>query len=148
VLRAVLDPGVLIAGLISAKGAPREIIYRWLEGDFELVVSERVLEEVRRVLLGPKFRHYVTEQDAIEYVRLLRRFGNFTADPVEVPRVAPDPGEDYLFTLAESAGVRLLVSGDRALSGLSRGIVQVVTPRAFLNLTRRGTTPGGGSGGT
>jgi hypothetical protein len=35
VLRAVLDPGVLTAGLISAKEVPCELLYRWRNEDFE-----------------------------------------------------------------------------------------------------------------
>jgi len=138
-LLAVLDPGVLIAALISSRGVPRELISRWLDGYFELVASERLLDEIWRVLLRPKFRRYVTEQEAVEYVRLLRSFASLVPDPLEVPRAAPDPGDDYLFALAESAGVRWLVSGDRALTGLPHATVQVVTPRVFSNILMHST---------
>jgi hypothetical protein len=53
--RAVFDPGLLIAGLISAAGAPRALLRRWLQGDFELVVSPALLAELEHVLLRPMF---------------------------------------------------------------------------------------------
>jgi hypothetical protein len=39
-VRAVLDPNVLIAALLSPTGAPAQLVGRWLGGEFELVVSD------------------------------------------------------------------------------------------------------------
>jgi uncharacterized protein len=57
--RVVLDPGVLIAAVLSPKGAPAELLRHWLAGDYELVVSDKLLAELKRVLLRPKFRKYL-----------------------------------------------------------------------------------------
>lgn len=142
-LRAVVDPGVLIAGFISSRGAPRQLLYLWLEGFFELVVSPRLLDEIQRVLLRPKFRQYVTERDAVEYVRLLKGFGSLTSDPETIIRMAPDPEDDYLFALVEASGARFLVSGDRALLEARPGRSQVITPRAFVEMLQRHVSLGG-----
>jgi predicted nucleic acid-binding protein len=42
-VRAVLDPNILIAALLSPAGAPAQLVGRWLGGAFELVVSETLL---------------------------------------------------------------------------------------------------------
>jgi predicted nucleic acid-binding protein len=60
VLRVVIDPGVLIAALISAKGAPRALLRAWIEGALELVVSPALISELQRVLKRDKFRGYVS----------------------------------------------------------------------------------------
>lgn len=53
-MRAVLDPNVLIAGLLSRTGAPAQLMTRWLGGEFELVVSDRLLDELERAFTYPK----------------------------------------------------------------------------------------------
>lgn len=70
-MRGVLDPNVLVSAAISESGVPAEIVRRWEDGEFELVVSAEVLfelSEVLEVLKRPKFRRYVTEQQALDYV--------------------------------------------------------------------------------
>lgn len=76
----VLNPGVLIAALISAVGAPRAILQGWIEGTCELLVSPKLLAELARVLAREKFRRYFTEQEAQAYVAFLRRFATLCAD--------------------------------------------------------------------
>lgn len=50
----VLDPNLLVSAALSAKGAPAEIIRRRLAGEFELLVSPKLLEALERVLAYPK----------------------------------------------------------------------------------------------
>ena len=54
-------------------------------------------------------------------------------DPPEVSGLTPDPGDDYLVSLARAAGVDCLVSGDPHLTGLADPRPPVLTPRAFLD---------------
>lgn len=132
IFRVVLDPGVLIAAVLSPKGAPAELLRRWLAGDYELVVSDKLLAELKRVLLRPKFRKYLSEAEAIEYVDLFHRLATAVPDPPEVRGLTPDPGDDYLVNLARAAKINLLVSGDPHLTDLSDPWPPVLTPRAFL----------------
>src|SRR5260370_8548501 len=53
--RVVLDPGVLIAALITSKGARRELLWSWLEGGFQLGVYPALLVAPPHVLPRPKF---------------------------------------------------------------------------------------------
>ncbi len=62
--RVVLDPGVLIAALLSPKGAPAQLLRGWMQGDYELVVSPKLLAELERVLLRDKFRTYLSTTEA------------------------------------------------------------------------------------
>ena len=132
-LRLVIDPGVLIAALISAKGAPRQLILRWLEGEFELLVSPMLLAELERVLEREKFRKYVSVRDARSYVILFRRFATFVPDVQTPPELSLDPGDDYLLALAASQAAHYLVSGDPHLTRLKNPVVPIATPRAMLD---------------
>jgi putative PIN family toxin of toxin-antitoxin system len=133
VWRIVLDPGVLIAALISAKGAPRALVRAWIEGAFELLVSPKLLAELARVLGRPKFRRYATEREARAFVAFLQRFATLCADVESPDRLTPDPGDDYLLALARSHSANFLVSGDADLCQLEGTEPPVLTPRAFLN---------------
>ena len=129
-MRAVLDPNVLIAAVLSRSGAPAQIVSRWLGGEFELVVSESLLAELERALAYPKLRSRVSPSEAAELVALLAHSAVVAPDPRAPVRRSSDPGDDYLLALAESERA-VLVSGDRHLVELG-GNLPVETPRAFL----------------
>jgi uncharacterized protein len=128
--RAVLDPGVLIAALISPRGAPAKLIALWLEGAFELVASPKLLEELRTVLLRAKFRRYTTETEARRYVEVFERLAIVVRDPEPVPRVSKNRKDDYLVALAVASSATL-VSGDPHLIELDQEQPLVRTPREF-----------------
>src|SRR4051794_18288153 len=132
-LRVVVDPGVLIAGLISPRGAPAEILTRWREGDFDLIVSRLLLGELERVLERPKFSGYVRPKEVAAYVTLLWEEAVVAVDPESQPGLTPDPGDDYLVALARASGAAALVSGDRHLTDLVKPHPPVMTPRQFLD---------------
>jgi len=133
VLRVVLDPGVLISAVLSAAGPPAEALNRWRSGEFDLVVSTRLLGELEEVLVRPKFRASASEDDARAYVDALAAEALLAADPAEVPPVTDDPDVDYLVALAVAAGADFIVSGDSHLTGLAEPPVQILTPRAFVD---------------
>lgn len=128
----MLDPGVLVSGLLSGQGAPRSLLWLWLEGSFELIVCPHLLAELELVLLRAKFRPYVTEHEVRAYVAVLRRLGSVEPDPKLTDRLTPDPGDDYLVALACAAQAHFLVSGDSHLTELKQAEPPVLTPRAFL----------------
>jgi putative PIN family toxin of toxin-antitoxin system len=134
--RAVVDPGVLIAAFLSPRGAPAALLRQWIEGLFDLIVSRTLLAELERVLLRPKFRAYATEAEARIFIAVLARRAVMVADPTDVERVTPDPGDDFLVALARAARASVLVSGDRHLTRLTID-PPVITPRAFLDELER-----------
>ena len=130
-MRAVLDPNILIAALLSRSGAPAQIVSRWLAGEFELVVSETLLAELERALAYPKLRKRVSADEADTFVAIVRRGALVGADPPEPLRRSADPGDDYLPALAEQERA-VLVSGDRHLLELADAL-PVQTAREFLD---------------
>jgi putative PIN family toxin of toxin-antitoxin system len=117
-VRAVLDPNILIAALLSPTGAPGELVGRWLAGEFELIVSEALLAELERALAYPKLRRRVSAEEAAELVDVLRDGAILAPDPPNPPRRSPDPGDDYLLALAESERA-VLATGDHHLLALA-----------------------------
>lgn len=132
-LRIVADPGVLIAALISPKGAPAGLLLAWLEGRLQLIVSPRLLRELETVLKRPKFRSYVSEEESGSYVDLFRNSAVLVPDPPTERGLAPDPGDDYLISLARASRADSLVSGDPHLTGIRKPEPPILTPRELMN---------------
>jgi len=63
-VRAVLDPDILIAALLSRSGTPAQIVSRWLAGDLELIVSDAVLGELEGAVAYPKLQHRSSPEEA------------------------------------------------------------------------------------
>jgi len=132
-VRAVLDPNVVISGLISRWGAPAQLLSAWRDGRFEVIVSALLLEELERALAYPKLRRHIPAEDAEAAVRWLARRATLVEDAANPPPVtSSDPGDNYLIALAAKTEAAL-VSGDRHLLDLT-GRIPVYSPRDFLDL--------------
>jgi uncharacterized protein len=134
-LRVVLDVNVLILALLSRAGAPGRLIALWLEGAFELVVSEELLAELGRALAYPKLREHISRDDAADFITLLRSTASMLADAERLDHISRDPGDDYVLALAK-ASASILVSGDRDLLVLAPEL-PIQEPAAFLGLVQR-----------
>ena len=132
-MRAVLDPNVVISGVLSSRGAPADVLRVLAAGEFELIASQALLDELERALAYPKLRRHIGEPDAAELVRWVAGSATVVVDPETDPPVhSRDPDDDYLIALA-SAHRAALVSGDKHLLALE-GEIPVFSPRAFLDL--------------
>ena len=132
-MRAVLDPNVVISGAISPRGAPADVLRSLAGGEFELIASQGLLDELQRALAYPKLRPHISESDAAALVRWLADSASVVVDPDTDPPVhSRDPDDDYLIALA-SAHRAALVSGDKDLLALG-GEIPVFAPCAFLGL--------------
>ena len=132
-MRAVLDPNVIISGLLSPNGSPARILLAFSRGEFELVASPALLDELARALAYPKLRRRIAADEAASVVAWLRRAATIAIDPSIAPAVrSADPGDDYLLALAAAENT-VLVSGDRHLLSLRRS-APISSPAEFLEL--------------
>ena len=131
-MRALFGVNVLISGLLSRRGAPARLLGNWLEGEFELVVTERLLAELEVTLGRPKLRRHFDDADVREFLQLLRGLAETVEDPAAEPGIiSRDPKDDYLIAAAAFARA-MLVTGDAHLLELE-GSIPVHSPRAFLD---------------
>ena len=133
-IRAVVDPGVLVSGLISPNGVPARIVRFFAEGAFDLVVSPALLTELEDVVQRPHLVERLPARDADRLLITIRAAAVVVEDPPLLRGVTPDPKDDYLISLARAAGADVIVSGDRHLIGLPSAQPRVLTPRAFVDL--------------
>ena len=132
--RVICDVGVIISGLLSAAGPPGRLLDRWRDGVFDLIVSPLWLAELARVLERPKISRFLEPGDADELLAAIRLQAELADDPPAQPGLTPDPGDDYLVSLARATGADFLVSGDAHLTGLPDADPPVLTPRRFDDL--------------
>ncbi len=135
-IRLIVDPGVYVSAAISGRGAATQLIEAAVAGRVTLVVSSQLLAELDTVLRRPKFRRWLTIDDAESFLQAMALLAEHVEDPPAETRakVCRDPKDDYLVALAEDAAVTFLVSGDRDLLELERGGLVVRTARATLDV--------------
>jgi hypothetical protein len=135
VLRVVLDANVYVSALIRPQGPPGQIIMRFLENSFEIVLSPAIVEETVLAFEYPKVRKYihagVDPELWFEDVILLAQF---VAGGDELERVSVDADDDKYFAAAIEGSATVIVTGDPDLLTIKeyRG-VRIVTPRVFLD---------------
>lgn len=131
-MRAVLDANVIISGVLAPEGAPAGVLAAWRKGAFELIVSPRLLAELRRAFAYPRLRKHIDPQDALALLDWLTRFGTLAEDVGAAPRRSADAADDYLIALA-AGNDAMLVSGDKHLLDLAEEL-PILPPARFLEL--------------
>lgn len=131
-IHGVLDANVWISGLISATGAPAEVLDLFEDGAFDAVVCPALLGELSEVASRPWFRGRLSRADAQAFVRhLLGMAIEFADGRLEKP-ICRHPSDDYLVALALASDA-ILVTGDGDLLDLVGPPVAILSPRDFLN---------------
>jgi len=141
-LRVVLDTNVIISGTIMDYGAPSQILKSWQKGDFVVVVSQPILQEVDRVFHYPriKSKRHLTERDIETVLCTLQTYGLSTPAEMEIKVISEDPEDNKFIVAAVEGDADYIVSGDWHLRNLKsyRGI-RIVSPSEFVRiLSERG----------
>ena len=139
VYRATFDTNIFVRSLIQKDNLANHLISLWLDGQFILVLSQAIVDEVRGVLLRPDLMRELqyTRTAATRLINLLPQ-----ANIVEVTSSAElcrDPKDDKFIDCAISGRVQFLVSYDKDLiddAKLKRALfefgVEIVEPPNFL----------------
>jgi len=149
-VRDVLDTNVLVSGLVSEHGPPRQILDAWLEGRYILVTSLYLIEELIHVLSYPRIAERIRLDDA-ELAAILAALlfkAEVVSGQLRLPGVTRDPKDDAVVACAKEGEADVIVSGDQDLLVLGEyeGI-RVVTPRWFVGvLASFGVQGDGGAG--
>jgi putative PIN family toxin of toxin-antitoxin system len=139
IVRAVIDPNVVISGLLSSSGTPAKVI-RAAGVSFQLVWSPGIVAECLRVIDYPRvakvLRAEGREDQAREVVLALAAGADMVAHEM-LPRLAvvkADPDDDLFLATALAGGASVVVSGDRRhLLPLGQfGGVRIIDPANFL----------------
>ena len=134
-LRVVLDTNVLLSGIAYPASIPGKIMAAWRHGSVEVVLSDFILDELRRVLPRLQSRHGLNKSeinDLIDSLALLAETVEPEAGLLEAAlRDANDqPVLGTLLAARSASGASYLVTGDKDLLALADRY-PVVTPARF-----------------
>ena len=134
--RAVIDTNLFISGLFAEHGYTCQIHQLWVNGAFDLVVSEKILKEINTTLLKPfirkKLRLFHNDEKLI--TDLIREKASVvTADLYETERIKTDPTDNKFLACALEGKADYLVSGDNHLLEIKyfHGI-QIIDAKTFV----------------
>lgn len=133
-LRVVLDTNVLLSGIAYPASIPGKIMAAWRFGSVEVVLSEFILDELRRVLPRLANRHGLSVAEVEDLVDILSIQAEIV-DPLpnHEPELRDENDQPVLGTLLaaqRSQGVDYLVTGDKDLLAMGDRF-PVVTPAQF-----------------
>jgi putative PIN family toxin of toxin-antitoxin system len=129
-VKVVLDTNVFVSGVFFS-GPPHRILKAWNAGKFELVISDEILNEYKRVaaILAKQY----PPTNLKPFLSFIEQKATF-ATVYNLPEpVCEDPDDDKFLACAISSGAKIIVSGDKHLlkvSGYSS--VQIKKPSTFV----------------
>jgi putative PIN family toxin of toxin-antitoxin system len=129
-MKIILDTNVFVLGIFFT-GPPYRILEAWRDGALQLVLSQEILDEYRRVGFELAARYpSIDLNPMLEFVA--RHADMVPADPLP-EQVCEDADDDKFIACALAAGCGVIVSGDKHLLKVS-GIygVKVMKPREFV----------------
>jgi putative PIN family toxin of toxin-antitoxin system len=133
-MRIVLDTNVLLFGLMAPGGTPGKIVAAWRRAHFDLILSDPMLEEIRRVLAYPKIHARLGwgEEEIARFLLLLR----LKAEVVEIEGVAAsvprDAADDAVLATFLAGEAECLVTGDNDLLALADRY-PILSPQELAN---------------
>lgn len=134
-MRVVLDTNIVVSRYVAPQGVVAQVLERWRQQSFELVVSEAVLSEFQRVLAYDRIRarHLMSDEEILALIEDFREFAILVEPSETADAIKDDPDDNKFLECAEAGGAEYIVSGDPHLLALKqyRGI-QILSPAAFL----------------
>jgi len=130
--RALCDTNVLVSAFIAG-GPPSRVIEASIDGRIELVLADHVIDELERVLT---LKLGFEPERLRDITALLMDIAVARVDAPTPPAeaVTGDPDDDVVLACGVSAGVQIIVSGDRRhmLPVREHRGIRIVSPQALL----------------
>ncbi len=133
-LRVVLDTNVLLSGIAYPASVPGKILTAWRHASVEVLLSDYILDELRRVLPRLAHRHGLTVAEMGDLVDILAIQAELIAPwPGLDPHLRDDKDQPVLHTLLgalNTSSADYLVTGDKELQALADRY-PIITPMEF-----------------
>jgi putative PIN family toxin of toxin-antitoxin system len=122
----VLDTNVFVSAFLSRSptSPTRELIQRWLAGEFTLLISDALLDELAEKLV----ERGIEQEQVITFLAMLNSLAEYVEVPTEAvqPVITADPDDDHILACAVVARADYLVSYDphfAPLNGSYQGVI-------------------------
>ncbi len=133
-MRAVIDTGVWVSGLIRRQGTTGDVLRALRDGRFTAIYTTDTMVEIIEVLGRADFRvkYHIEPGDITALVNLIRLRGELAA-PTRKVKACRDPKDNKFLEAALATPTDCIVSGDADLLDLTsfEGI-PILRPAEFL----------------
>ncbi len=140
-MRIVLDTNITISNLISDKGNPAKIVRWWLEGEYDVLVTQSIVDEILRVTGYERIqkKYARVRENSLEFVALISEQAVWVEPKEKLDVIAADESDNRYVECAAAGNAQYIVTGDEHLLGLKEyeGIA-ILTPAAFVTLQETG----------
>jgi putative PIN family toxin of toxin-antitoxin system len=140
-MRVVLDANIFVSALISSQGNPASIIRRWLDGGFDVLISQAIMDEIGRVTGYERiWRKYAQVRERrLEWLTLLAETGLWVEPKNQLRAIAADDTDNRYLEAAVEGGAQYIVTGDEHLLGIGVYLgIAIVSPATFITLAESG----------
>lgn len=128
--KIILDTNILISAL-GWKGKPKQIFKQVLEKELELVISQKQLQELKRVMNYPKFSF--TENQKTKFLSILLEIANIVETHDNLDIIKEDPDDNIILETAIENNADIIITGDQHLLKLQKfKNIKIITPAEFL----------------
>jgi len=138
-LRVVLDTNVLLSGIAFPGSVPGKIMSAWRLGSLEVVLSDFILDELRRVLPRLSHRHGLTSAEIDDLLDILSIQAEVLEPHVPDEELLRDVNDlpllGTLLAAVQMGSINYLITGDKDLLVLGDRY-PVISPADFW--TRHG----------
>lgn len=133
-IRVVIDTNLCISMLIGKR--VKQLRHVFVSSDYELAISEDLVDEILAVTARPKFARYFNADDVQGFVQFLKDYSTkFQIN--NIPPRCRDPKDDYLLELAVVSDADILLSGDADLTDMKQiGHCRIMTVSEFVQTTQ------------
>ncbi len=132
--KVVFDINILVSALI-ANGTPRQLWFRAVRKEFDLVMSSKMRSQFLAVISRKKFKGYLTDKDIIDFIKILDTTAKFVRPVLGIKVIEEDPDDNLILATALGGKADHIVSGDRHLLALGEfGDVKIVTVEKMLRM--------------
>lgn len=127
----VVDTNVLISAL-GWEGNERKAFRKILDGEFQLVISQKQVNELQRVMNYPKFRF--TEEQKFRFLAIISEAAVVIDLPDILKIIVEDPDDNIIIETAIAKNAPYIITGDAHLLKLKEhGKTKIVTASIFLH---------------
>lgn len=133
-MRAVVDTNVIVRALIRPRGTVGPVLLRLRQGDYTLLYSDSLLEELADVLNRPRIRDkYRLTNNDIQTVLALILLRGEAVTPDQTITICRDPKDNKFLEVAVAGRADVIVTGDDDLLVLHPFTgIPIVSPSTFL----------------
>ena len=136
-MRVILDTSIIVSGLITPYGSASEVIDRWIDGEFTLLYSPAIMDELSDVLNRTWLKvRLATVPDSIpEFLTTIAVLGEPVTGYSNVQGHIRDPFDEMFLACARLGGADAIVSLDKDLLSLGEFEATVILwPREILQI--------------